>query len=306
MEKSVTVRVPATSANCGPAFDCMGFACTLYNEFTFTITDREFGFKLQVEGQGEGMLHPSGHNMAFASFLRLWNQVTDRKRVGINLSMINHIPMSRGLGSSSAAIVGGLLAANALSEAHLSQEALLQYANDLEGHPDNVAPAIYGGFTISCLENGKPYSLRFLPPEPLKFIALIPEKPLSTALARKVLPAQVSLQDAVFNESRTALLAAALMSGKYEYLSLALKDKLHQNYRAPLISGTEAVFAAGKKAGALNCIISGAGSTLMAYALPSADGDAIGRAMAEAFAAHGQKGEVKILELDTEGAKILS
>lgn len=306
MEKSVTVRVPATSANCGPAFDCMGFACTLYNEFTFSISDREFGFKLQVKGQGEGMLHPSGHNMAFASFLRLWNQVTDRKRVGINLSMVNHIPMSRGLGSSSAAIVGGLLAANALSEAHLTQEELLQYANDLEGHPDNVAPAIYGGFTISCLENGKPYSLRFLPPEPLQFIALIPEKPLSTALARKVLPAQVSLQDAVFNESRTALLAAALMSGKYEYLPLALEDKLHQNYRAPLISGTEAVFAAGKKAGALNCIISGAGSTLMAYALQSADGEAIGRAMAEAFTAHGQKATVKILDLDTEGAKILS
>lgn len=305
MKKTITIRVPATSANCGPAFDCMGVACTLYDDFTYTISDDEFGFHLQVEGEGNGMLHPSGRNLAFASFLEVWNQYTSRKRIGITLNMQNGIPMSRGLGSSSAAIVGGVMAASILSGINLTKEQLLIVANKIEGHPDNVAPAIYGGFTISCLKDQQPHSLRFLPAKPLQFIAVVPERPLATALARKALPQQVSLQDAVFNESRSALLAGALMSGRYEFLTLAMEDKLHQPYRARLIPGMEAVFKAGQAAGAFHCIISGAGSTLMAYADPAFDGISIGQAMVAAFADAGQKSTFHILNLDREGAKIL-
>ncbi|MCH4157043.1 MAG: homoserine kinase [Acidaminococcaceae bacterium] len=305
MRKSVTIKIPATSANCGPAFDCMGLACTLYDEFTYAVSDEEFGFHLKVTGEGAGMLHPSGRNLAFASFLHVWNQYTQRQRVGISLIMHNDIPMSRGLGSSSAAIVGGVMAASILSGANLTTEALLNVANKIEGHPDNVAPALYGGFTISCLEEDVPHCLRFLPAKPLQFIAVVPEKPLATSLARKAIPHQIPLPDAVFNESRSALLAGALLSGRYEFLPLALEDKLHQPYRAHLIPGMEDVFQAGLSAGAYHCIISGAGSTLMAYADPAQDGAAIGQAMVNAFAAHGQKAAAHLLTLDTAGAKIL-
>lgn len=305
MKKTITIRVPATSANCGPAFDCMGVACTLYDDFTYTVSDTKSGFYLQVIGEGAGMLHPSGRNLAFSSFLEIWNQYTNHMRVGITLQMRNDIPMSRGLGSSSAAIVGGVMAANILAEAHLNREQILKVANKIEGHPDNVAPAIYGGFTISCLKDGEPHCLRFLPSKPLQFIAVIPDKPLATALARKALPAQVSLQDAVFNESRSALLAGSLMSGQYEFLPLAMEDKLHQPYRARLIPGMENVFQAGQAAGAYHCIISGAGSTIMAYADEKHDGTAIGKAMVDAFAACGQKAVAKILLMDQDGAKIL-
>ena len=305
MKKTITIRVPATSANCGPAFDCMGLACTLYDEFTYAITDEKFGFYLQVTGEGAGMLHPSGRNLAFASFLQVWNSYTQRQRVGISLTMQNGIPMSRGLGSSSAAIVGGVMAASILSGANLSRAELLHVANKIEGHPDNVAPAIYGGFTISCLAEDGPHCLRFLPAKPLQFIAVVPEKPQATSLARKAIPHQIPLPDAVFNESRSALLAGALMSGRYEFLPLALEDKLHQPYRASLIPGMEDVFKAGLAAGAYHCIISGAGSTLMAYADPARDGAAIGQAMVNAFVGHGQKAAAHILALDEEGAKIL-
>ena len=305
MKKTITIRVPATSANCGPAFDCMGLACTLYDEFTYAITDEKFGFYLQVTGEGAGMLHPSGRNLAFASFLQVWNSYTQRQRVGISLTMQNGIPMSRGLGSSSAAIVGGVMAASILSGANLSRAELLHVANKIEGHPDNVAPAIYGGFTISCLAEDGPHCLRFLPAKPLQFIAVVPEKPLATSLARKAIPHQIPLPDAVFNESRSALLAAAIMGGRYEFLPLALEDKLHQPYWASLIPGMEDVFKAGLAAGAYHCIISGAGSTLMAYADPARDGAAIGQAMVNAFAGHGQKAAAHILALDEEGAKIL-
>ncbi|MBQ6913322.1 MAG: homoserine kinase, partial [Acidaminococcaceae bacterium] len=154
MKKSVTVRVPATSANCGPGFDSLGLALTLYNEFTFTISDEKFGFTLEVEGEGKDSFHASGRNMAFASFLSIWNRITNHKRIGIDMHMRNQVPKSRGLGSSSTAIVAGVTAASILSGANLTQDEILQETNRLEGHPDNVAPAIYGGFTISFQENG--------------------------------------------------------------------------------------------------------------------------------------------------------
>lgn len=306
MKKSIHVRVPATSANCGPGFDCLGLALDLCNDFYYTVTDERFGFHLDVEGEGRAWLKPSGRNLAYASFLRVWNEVTDRKRIGISIRMQNRIPQSRGLGSSSTAIVAGVLAASELTGCHFPKERILDYANELEGHPDNVAPAIYGGFTISILEEGKPRTLRIEPAMDLQFIAVVPEQPLSTALARKAIPAQVPHKDAVFNESRTALLVGALLSGRPEYLACALEDRLHQPYRAHLICGMEDAFAAGRAAGAYQCIISGAGSTLMAYASPEADGDAIGKAMTDALARNGQKDAYHTLKLNREGAQILA
>ncbi len=303
--KTVTVRIPATSANCGPAFDCMGVACSLYDDFTYAIETDHLGLRLRTTGEGAGQLHPSSHNLAFASFLKIWNRYTNHQKIGITLTMHNDIPLSRGLGSSSAAIVGGIVAASELSGAQLSQEELLNYANMIEGHPDNVAPALYGGFTISCLENGRPHCLRFLPAQPLQFIAVVPDNPLSTALARQALPAKVPFTDAVFNESRSALLTGALLTGRWDLLQIALEDRLHQPYRAHLIPGMGTVFQAGRQAGALNCIISGAGSTLMAYADPETNGEAVGRAMVQAFRSLGQKAVYHILQLDQQGARVV-
>ncbi len=260
MKKSVTVRVPATSANCGPGFDSLGLALTLYNEFTFTISDEIFGFTLEVEGEGRDSFHASGRNMAFASFLSIWNRITNHKRIGIDMHMRNQVPKSRGLGSSSTAIVAGVTAASILSGANLTQDEILQETNRLEGHPDNVAPAIYGGFTISFQENGVAHTLRT---------------------------------------------TAALLENRPELLQYALEDKLHQPYRAKLIPGLTEVFAAGKKAGAYQCIISGSGSTLLAYASPEVDGDGIGKAMVDAFAACGQNAVYHILQLNTKGTEIL-
>ena len=300
--KSVSVQVPATSANCGPGFDTLGLACTLYNEVTYEITDTR-GFQLEVQGEGAEYLKPFGRNLAFASFLRVWNKITDNERIGLKVKMINRIPMSRGLGSSSSAIVAGIYAANALCNDYYTKEELLDIATDMEGHPDNVAPAIYGGFTVSYMEQGNAHSLRLLPVKPLKYIAVVPDSKLPTPLARQAIPAEVPHKDAVFNTSRASLLVGSLLSGRYEYLGMALEDKLHQPYRAHLIPGLQEVFAVAREKGAYNASISGAGSTVMAYADPSSDCEGIAQAMVDMFAEYGEHACYHILDLDTEGVK---
>ncbi|WP_293728328.1 homoserine kinase [uncultured Phascolarctobacterium sp.] len=304
MMKKVTIQVPATSANCGPGFDTLGLACTLYNEVTYEITDTK-GFQLCVTGEGADYLKPFGRNLAFASFLRVWNKAAGGQRIGLKVTMHNRIPMSRGLGSSSSAIVAGLYAANCLCGNYYNKDELLGIATDIEGHPDNVAPAIYGGFTISYMDNGKAHSLRLQPAKPLKFIAVVPDSKLPTVQARQAIPANIAHKDAVFNTSRASLLVGALLSGNYQYLGAALEDKLHQPYRAHLIPGLREVFAAAKEAGAYNAIISGAGSTVMAYAAPEADCQAIAEAMKCAFAAQGEHCAYHILDLDTDGVKAI-
>ncbi len=296
---TVTVRVPATSANCGPGFDCLGLACTLYDTFTFELLPQ--GLELIVEGEGEGHMHPSPNNLAFLSFFKLWQQVKHTE-TGLRIHMKNDIPLSRGLGSSSAAIVGGLFAANYLSGKTLSTQQLLNMANSIEGHPDNVAPAILGGFTISFIENGIARALRIVPAQKYNLIAVIPSMPLSTAKARAAIPALIPHKDAVFSASRAALMVGTLMSGKSRFLPIAMEDKLHQPYRGPLIPGSFQAFAAAKKAGAYNGVISGSGSTLLAIAPLRADGTKIGLAMQEALKKHGLDSEIKLLRLDLRGA----
>lgn len=298
----VSIRVPATSANCGSGFDTLGLACTLYNEVTYEITPTR-GFQLEVTGEGAEYLKPCGRNLAFASFFRVWNEVTDRERIGLKITMHNRIPMSRGLGSSSSAIVAGIYAGNILSGNKFSDDELLGFATEIEGHPDNVAPALLGGFTISYMDGLKAHSLRVEPAKPLKFIAVVPERRLPTSLARQAIPKSISHHDAVFNTSRASLLVGALMSGEYKYLSAGLEDKLHQPYRAHLIPGLEEVFGAAKEAGAYNAIISGAGSTVMAYADVNADHEKIARAMQDAFLKKNEPCAYHILDLDLDGVK---
>ncbi len=299
MEK-IRIRVPATSANCGPGYDTLGVACTLYNELSFELLPSSAGLILEVSGEGGEYLAASEDNLAFKSFFSVWRSAQPDD-IGLKISMKNNIPMSRGLGSSSSAIVAGVYAANILCGSKFSQTELLNFATAIEGHPDNVAPALLGGFTISYMEDDKAHSLSFKPSLPLKLIAAVPEQKLATSLARKAIPQQIKHTDAVFNVSRASLLVAALMSGSGQHLAAALEDRLHQPYRAHLIPGLQDVFAAAKEAGAYNAIISGAGSTVMAYAAVDAEHAKIASAMQQAFTVHGQKCQTHILDIDYHG-----
>lgn len=302
MEK-ITLQVPATSANCGPGFDVLGIACTLYNKLTFEITEPQQGLALKVYGEGAEYLKASRKNLAFRGFFAVWDKVCPDKRIGLKVTMENNIPMSRGLGSSSSAIVAGIYAANVLSGNTMTKQQLLNIATEIEGHPDNVAPALLGGFTVSFMDATGAHSLSLKPPAGLKLIAAVPEQKLATSLARKAIPQTVAHQDAVFNVSRASLLVAALLSGSYEYFGEALEDRLHQPYRAHLIPGLADVFAAAKQAGAYNAIISGAGSTIMAYAAADAPLTQIAAAMQEAFAKHDQQCTMHILDIDEHGVQ---
>ena len=182
---------------------------------------------------------------------------------GLTLSMHSEIPISRGLGSSAAMIAGGVTAANLLHGSPLSREELLAIANEIEGHPDNLAPALYGGLTASLVEDGLPMTVKLPLSEQLYFVAAIPDYELSTHAARAVLPQSVSFSDAVFNVSHTAVLLGALQSGDAALLRAALRDRLHQPYRRSLIEGFDAMEKAAEECGCIAFCISGAGPTLM-------------------------------------------
>ena len=254
----ITVRVPATTANIGPGFDSMGCALALYNYITCEVLPAG---KLVITGcpepyQNEENLAVQGYR-AVLSRLGLPNE-------GLSLNIRAEIPVCRGLGSSAALIAGGAAAANLLHGSPLPPAELLEVTNEIEGHPDNLAPAIYGGLTASLVEDGKPRTVK-LPLSPtLRWVAAIPDFELSTHLARAVLPKEVAFTDAVYNASHAAVLAGALGSGDRELIAMALRDRLHQPYRESLIPEYGKVKAAAEQCGAIAFCISGAGPTLLA------------------------------------------
>ena len=215
--------------------------------------------------------------------------------------MYNVIPLSRGLGSSAAAIVGGLLAANLLLGEPLGREELLELAVELEGHSDNVAPALYGGFVSSCQRGGKTVVLRLTPPEQLRAVAAIPDFYLSTSRARKILSAEVRREDAVHNIQCAALLVGAMATGDLQLFATAFDDRLHQEQRYRLIKGAKRVLRAAKGAGALAAGLSGAGPTLIAFT--DTDGAAVRQAMRRAWFSCGVHPKVLVLEQDNDGAQ---
>ncbi len=297
----VTVRVPGTTANCGPAFDAVGIACSIYNEIELTLSS--FGEPtIHILGQGNGQIPRDDRNIALQAVKMVLERIGWPAQA-ITLTLTNNIPLARGLGSSAAAIVGGLFAANAATGNRLTNQDLLDMATAMEGHPDNVAPALLGGICLSVTHSSGVQCLTFSPPTELKLIVAVPDFTLSTKISREVLPESVFIKDAVFNISRTALLVGALARGELAYLSYALEDKLHQPYRQKLIPGMEQVFAAAKEQGALGVTISGAGPALMAYATKNAD--TIGKAMVNAFTHEGKQAVYHVLTIDTIGAKIV-
>jgi homoserine kinase len=271
------IRVPGTSANLGPGFDALGLALNIYN--WYEVEEAHGAASSRVEGCPPEL---SGEDNLFLAAYRRGLEALGLSYLPLSLRIEARIPIARGLGSSAACIVGGLLAASVLGgrrqgRAELPGQAgafskaeLLDLAAGLEGHPDNVAPAIYGGFRASCWDGRRASSLgRPLGgPGGLDFYALIPPFPLETRLARAALPKEVAFADAVFNLGRASLATASFMSRDWSCLAGALEDRLHQDWRAPLIPGYREVVAASKAAGAAGVYLSGAGPTVMVLGIP--------------------------------------
>ncbi len=292
----VRVRVPATSANLGPGFDTLGLALALYNELTIAESD---GVTITIRGEGEGVLAADEENVVVRAARLVFEEVRRPFR-GVDIECVNRIPLSRGLGSSAAAWLGGLLGANALLGEPLDRPAILSLAARAEGHPDNVAAALYGGMTVSCETETGIVSVPVPVPSDIRWVALIPEVTSATAEARAVLPAAVPRADAVFNVQRVALLLASLQTKRADLLYVAMDDRLHQPYRTKLFPWVPAVGEAAREAGALGCVLSGAGPSLLAAV--AEDADRVARAMARALASVGLKGVALPLDVDRTGA----
>ncbi|MCI7612151.1 MAG: homoserine kinase [Selenomonadaceae bacterium] len=301
--KSVKVRVPGTSANCGPGFDCLGVACTIYNELELTLLKEE-RLDIKITGDGAENIPVDERNIVWRSIQKLLERAGKAQEYkGAIIRMDNGVPLSRGLGSSATAIVGGLKAANECLGNPFTNRDLLQMATEIEGHPDNVAPAIFGGFTVSIVRNGKPECFSLMPKLPLKLVVTVPDFFLPTKAARAVLPAEVPMKDAVFNIGRAAMLTAALCKGNRSFLRSVFDDALHQPYRAKLIPGMYDVFKAARAAGALGASMSGAGPCLIAFTVENAD--AVGMAMRDAFAKNNVKSEYHVFDIDGTGATVI-
>ena len=292
----VHVRVPATSANLGPGFDALGLALTLYND---VVAEEREGVSVAIEGEGAERLARDASNVV-ARGVKLAYEAAGRTFKGCALECVNRIPTARGLGSSAAAWVGGLAAGNALCGSPLSRDTLLALAARAEGHPDNVAAAVFGGLTVSCGTRDGVTAVTLPVPTSLAWIVLVPEVTSATAEARALLPRSVPREDAVFNVQRVALLLAGLQLARPSALSVALEDRLHQPYRLKLFPWMPEVAAAARAAGALGCVLSGAGPSLLAVA--AADGGSVGRAMEQALGRTGVRGKARILDVDAAGA----
>ena len=253
--KKVTVRVPATTANLGPGFDAFGCALQLYTDVTFEETESG----LEITGCDEEFAGPD--NLAYVSYCAVLASLSEEVK-GVKIHIDANIPICRGLGSSAALLVAGAMGANVLRGNRLSTQGLLNITNAMEGHPDNLAPAFFGGLTASMVDNGLPVAVNFPLHPDWEFLALVPDFNMPTVKARAVLPEQVSRADAIYNIAHGALVLKALELGDEKLLRNAMQDKLHQPYRKHMMEDYETIESVARTAGAAFCL-SGAGPTLL-------------------------------------------
>ncbi|MGF1589011.1 MAG: homoserine kinase [Pleurocapsa sp.] len=299
----VTVNVPATTANLGVGFDCLGAALTLANKFQFAIVDTATKLTITVSGKEAQKVGTGENNLIYRSLLQLYQRI-GQTPPNLEITIELGVPLARGLGSSATAIIGGLLGANSLAGNPLSQSEIMAMAIALEGHPDNVVPALLGNCLLSVEDAGKwqicsiPWHRDIIP------VVAIPNFELSTREARSVLPSKYSRSDAIFNISRLGLLLRALETNNAEWLKTALSDKLHQPYRQKLIPGYHQVQQAAISAGAYGMVISGAGPTLLALTNPETVQRVV-KSMTETWASIGIDAMVRSLAIDTVGATVV-
>jgi homoserine kinase len=282
----------------GVGFDVLGLALSLRNELTVRVTGRTGRPVIHLRGEGVDGLPVDERNAVFATMKWLFRKA-GRRPPRLEITCVNRIPLARGLGSSSTAYLAALLAANRLLGDKFSREQILDFATELEGHPDNVAPALYGGMRISGVFNDRVVSVAAPAPR-CRLIAAVPSFQLSTARARAALPSTVPLEDAVHNLSSVALLPHAMAKDERLLIDL-LQDRLHEPYRARLVPGFYAVRKAARKAGAYAVTLSGAGPTLLAFA-PAAKAKRVAAAMRRAFLRSGVESRTMDLKVDMQGA----
>ena len=297
---TITVTVPATTANLGPGFDCIGAALKLYNEFKFTRLE-EGGLIIHVNGTEAERVQTDESNLLYQAFVKFYQHIEQTPPI-VKIEIKLGVPLARGLGSSATAIVGGLVAANQLEGAPMSQSQVMELAIAMEGHPDNVVPALLGGCRLAAT-SGAGWEICDVPwHKDVVPVVAIPNFELSTSEARGVLPTEVSRADAIFNTAHLGLLLRGLETGNGQWLKTALQDKLHQPYRKALIPGYDALNIAAVSAGAYGMVISGAGPTLLALG-DKLHSKAVEAAMLAAWQEEGITAEVRSLSLDTQGAK---
>ena len=298
-----TVIVPATTANIGPGFDCLGTALTLYNQVQFTLLPEASvsALELMVQGSEAEQVSTQKDNLLYRAWSKVF-EVIGKPIPGVSISIQLGVPLARGLGSSATAIVGGLFGANQLAGNPLDQQAILGLAIELEGHPDNVVPALLGGCQL-CAGSANNWQICDIPwHSTICPIVAIPNFELSTAEARSVLPQHINYGDALFNVAHMGLLLRALETGKKDWLEVAMSDRLHQPYRRSLIKGYDLVEAAALQVGAIGMVISGAGPSLLALA-PEPNTKDVALAMEKAWASIDVQADAKILKLDMLGAR---
>ena len=293
----IKIKIPATSANLGAGFDALGLAVSLYNEVGIEESDQ-----LSVVSLDGTAVPCDETNLIYTTVQHLF-ELCGRTLQGLKIEQVNRIPMTRGLGSSSACIVAGLLAGNMLLDEPMMIDDLVDLAARIEGHPDNTTPALLGGIVTSVFDGERVYYVRQEVDSRLRLIAIIPDFELKTSVARGCLPETIPFRDAVHNLSRAALFSSSLLTGKYENLKVAVGDVLHQPYRLPLIPHAEEVFRKCYDLGAYAAYISGAGPTIMAV-VDGSDKFFI-PVMKYHLETAGLNWEIKDLEIDNLGTQIL-
>ena len=319
-----TVQVPASTSNLGPGFDTLGLALSLYNNYTFDTEGiasgsasprndgnmpRNDGDLIYTSNLSEEHVEYNKDNLVYRAFDYLFKK-EKLATPPIKIHFEAGIPVTGGFGSSSTAIVAGLMAAAKIIEAnggaHYSREQILKIGTQLDGHPDNITPAIVGGFVVCVYANQELSYIKLPWNQDLFFVAVTPNFKTPTAKARAILPAKVNYQDAVFNIGYSSLLVAAVASKNTEVLKKTFKDRLHQENRATLVPGMQYVLDTGLEAGAVGTMLSGAGSTLIAVVDNQATAEAVGAAMQTAWLqSAGIKAEYRFLRAVNDGAKIV-
>jgi homoserine kinase len=310
MNKKITVHVPATSANLGPGFDVLGIALHLYNDVIFSADPKAFSssrrtqaFSVEIEGEGTATLPRNSSNLVVRAACKVFERAHKWPKE-LHVRMVNRIPLSRGLGSSSAATLGGICAANALLGGPLKDHDLLEMAVAMEGHPDNVVPSMVGGFCISGIVGHRVQYLKFSVPSGLKAVVCSPARPLETQEARRILPSRIPYSAAVFTSSRVAFLIGAMLQKRYDWLDFAMDDVLHQPARAKLIPGLNEAIREAKKSGAFGAALSGAGTSVIAFIKPGPTAARVGQAMQKAFQHRGLPSHFRELDLENKGVRI--
>ena len=298
---TIEVRAPATTANLGPGYDCLGMALDLWNRITVTTDVAATEATVAVVGEGEGELAADAENLTYRAMAFLFGEA-DEVAPPLKMRCENSIPLSRGLGSSAAAIAGGLVAANALLGDPFTPNDLLEMAATIEGHPDNVAAAVHGGLQLVITDDQQLYTAQIDVPKELQAVLFIPDRRIATADARRVLPSEISVADAVYNMSRAALLVAGMQSNHPEYLNIATQDRLHQPYRQAIFPPMKVIFEAARNAGALGVFLSGSGSTILA--LTQERSMTVAYEMFDAARLAGVDGRVEITRPTSQGAHV--